>query len=596
MKRKTRILAIAPYEALKDTMIRIANERNDIELTVEVGVITEGAAIAKNHENEDFDAILSRGGTKLEIDKVTDKPVFDIPISYFDLLNIIKLVENYKGKIAILAYENIAKSARILCDIFHYDYNISIINIWHNAKEKVQQLKDEGYTLIIGDAVSVKCAEDMGLHSILLTSGPDSVRDAFDTVVNFCTYYSQLKTKVDFFQSFVQAQNDRILVLNEKGEIEFSTFPFEKKSLQTFCRNMIPAIQAGEVVTAHKKLSEGLFMVYGNKNRIGNTTYYFFNIQKSSFSISYLTDSSSISVYNSEDFKSEDFETPNLLHDINSAFYNRCMRIVDSTSPILIVGESGTEKEKIACQLYVKSKSAKDPLYIVNCNILTQKELDFLILSEKSPLYTMHSSVLFKNIHMLPKDLFEQLIDGLQNMSRSKTNRIMFTDEVMPAPDKTQERYYRCDTIKHRLNCMVVEIPPLRGNEKEILNYSLLFIQQQNKVQGTNIVGLDPEAITLLQDYSWPQNTNQLRRVLSEAFVATTTPWITAKTIQQILATEKRSSQVYGVKEQINLKQPLSGIIYDTINQVLADENFNQTKTAHRLGISRTTLWRLLKK
>jgi len=204
MKRKTRILGIAPYDALKDTMIRIANERDDIELTVEVGVIEEGAEIAKRYESEDFDAILSRGGTKMEIEKVTSKPVFEIPISYFDLLNIIKLVEHYQGKVAILAYANIAKSARVLCDIFHYDYNISVIDFWHNAGEKVQKLKEEGYTLIIGDAVSVKYAEKLGIQSMLLISGQESVQEALDNIVNVCNYYSRLKMENAFFQAFVR--------------------------------------------------------------------------------------------------------------------------------------------------------------------------------------------------------------------------------------------------------------------------------------------------------------------------------------------------------------------------------------------------------
>ena len=104
MHHKTRILAIAPYETLKSALIREANERDDIDLTVEIGSLEEGSEIARQYESEDFDAILSRGGTTLEIEKVTDRPVFSIPISYFDLLNIVKLVENYQGKVAIVSY------------------------------------------------------------------------------------------------------------------------------------------------------------------------------------------------------------------------------------------------------------------------------------------------------------------------------------------------------------------------------------------------------------------------------------------------------------------------------------------------------------
>ena len=165
LNRKIRILGIAPYESLKNTMIRVAGERDDIDLTVEVGNIEAGAAVAKRYEGEDFDAILSRGGTKIEIEKVTSKPVFDIPISYYDLLNVIRLVENYKGKVALISYENIARSARVICDILHTQYDIFIIDSWRSSAETVRKLKEEGYSLIIGDVVSVTHAEDQGLQS-----------------------------------------------------------------------------------------------------------------------------------------------------------------------------------------------------------------------------------------------------------------------------------------------------------------------------------------------------------------------------------------------------------------------------------------------
>ena len=46
----------------------------------------------------------------------------------------------------------------------------------------------------------------------------------------------------------------------------------------------------------------------------------------------------------------------------------------------------------------------------------------------------------------------------------------------------------------------------------------------------------------------------------------------------------------------INLHQPLSGIEYDAAMLILSEENMNQVRTAERLGISRTTLWRLLRR
>ncbi len=96
-------------------------------------------------------------------------------------------------KVGIIACENIAKSARVLCEVLHYNYNIFVIDSWNDVREKVQMLKDDDYSLIVGDTVSVAYAEQMGTQSMLLISGAESISQAFDNVVTVYNYYSRLK-------------------------------------------------------------------------------------------------------------------------------------------------------------------------------------------------------------------------------------------------------------------------------------------------------------------------------------------------------------------------------------------------------------------
>lgn len=597
MNRKTRVLGIAPYASMRSTMIRVANERDDIELTVEVGDIEEGARIAKRYEDEDFDAILSRGGTKLEIQKVTSKPVFEIPISHFDLLNIIKLLENYNGKVGIIAYENIAKSARVLCEILHYNYNIFVIDSWNDAREKVQMLKDTGYSLIVGDTVSVTYAEQMGIQSMLLISGTESISQAFDNVVTVCNYYSRLKMEDAFFQAYIRGRDVTILAMDESGNVAFSTYSEEKKSLLSVCRNMIPAIRVGETAVAHKKLGGGFFMISGNKSRLTGTTYYFFNIQKSRMGLSYLSGFKSVEVYNYDDFLEQNSDNLFCSRSSWQGMLKRCDTIAKSRTPVLIIGEPGSEKEKVAAKIYQESTGGHNPFYVINCATLVEKELDSLLNNENSPIYALHGTVHFKGIHMLDHDLFEKLLDGLQRMMQILRSRMIFTYEIRSSHTEEKQDIYRCDAVKNRIGCVEIHLPPLRECSRDISNLSILYIHRQNRANGTQIVGLEPEAVSILEEYSWPQNINQLQRVLNEAMLLTDSPWITAKSIRQILSEEKVSSTTFsGNGTQINIKQPLSGIIYDAATMVLAEENMNQVKTAKRLGISRTTLWRLLHK
>jgi len=591
MNHKIRILAIAPYEALKDTMVRIVNERSDIDMSIEVGVITEGAHIVSQYNQHDFDAIISRGGTKMEIEKIAEIPVFEVPISYLDLLGIVKLVEYYAGKIAILAYANIAKSARLLCEIFHYDYNISVIDVSHNAKEKVLELKDEGYTLIIGDAVSVKYAEEYGLQSILLTSGPDSVKETFDMVVNVCTYYGTLHKKARFMDAFLRSQGEYLLVMNDKNEVIHHTLPILPKQLPRYCRNMIPALQAGTSASAHKKVQRHMYSIRGCKHRITGHTYYLYGITQTEHHTPHLSGKKNITIYNREDFQNSYSTFLYTIQTGNPEFWNRAMKLAASKDPVVIFGETGTEYDKMAIYLYQKSFYSNHPIYIINCPHLTEEEMDYLLTDLHSPLHTSNSTLFFRNIDGLSQSLIDDCLDGLNSFSAASRNRFLFSFE---RKDQDENRKKEAELFK-RISPLEIEMIPLRNRTSQLPNIIVKLIQEYNMDHETHIIGLDPEALELIQSYAWPQNSLQLHRVMNEAFLDTNIPWVSARTIRQLLIKEKMKTPSVNIN-QVNLDQTLDQIIQEVALKILAKENMNQSKAAKRLGISRTTLWRILKK
>lgn len=596
MQKKIRILAIAPYEAMKDTMIQVASQRNDIELIVEVGTVMQGAQLVLDHNEAEYDVILSRGGTKMEIDKISDKPVYEVPISHLDLLNVIKLVENYQGKIAILAYKNIAESARTLCNIFHYDYNISFITPLHDTKEKVEKLKAEGYSLIIGDAVSTAYARSVGLQAILLVSGRASIEEAFANIVSTASYYARAKEDATFLKALTASQGMNVLVLDQKGNPVFSTVESELKTTTSTCVTLIPNISIDKTLIVHKKLRNGIYMIAASQSVVNNKPYYFFRLQKSKEKTARLSWSKSINIFNQDVFLKNNSEGLTFIQSFSSNFWERCHNIAQSNAPILITGESGLEKEKLACQLYLNSKNANDPLYIVNCARLDEKEVDFLLNNQDSPFYSLQGTIFFKSTQLLSNTLFENLLDGLQHMIGSDYSRFLFTYEINPFNVKNNVDNYRCTNLKDHLGTIEIKLPPLRECIENIPSYSVLYIHQRNKTSATSIVGIEPEAMSMLQAYSWPHNIHQLERILTEAMLSTESPWITAKNIRQLLLAEKQLPISPAFGTTINLKQSLDRIIYDIITLVLNEENMNQSKVAQRLGISRTTLWRYLRK
>ena len=99
-----RVLGIAPYEGLRELMETVAELREDIRLTAYAGNFHEGLAIAQSIDPSEYDVVVSRGGTTDLLREKLSAPVFSVELSYFDILNAIKLAQGYGGRFAIAGF------------------------------------------------------------------------------------------------------------------------------------------------------------------------------------------------------------------------------------------------------------------------------------------------------------------------------------------------------------------------------------------------------------------------------------------------------------------------------------------------------------
>lgn len=101
---KLRILLVAPYKELCDVALKQVQEFPNITLDTCVGDLEKGLAAANAKNLDNFDIILSRGGTATLLEQRLQKPVVSIRLTGFDMLRFIKQAQNYKGKAAIVGY------------------------------------------------------------------------------------------------------------------------------------------------------------------------------------------------------------------------------------------------------------------------------------------------------------------------------------------------------------------------------------------------------------------------------------------------------------------------------------------------------------
>lgn len=242
-----RILAIAPYESMRNLIVNLCADRPEIQLTALVGDLEEGAKLVQTIPSEDYDIIISRGGTAEIIRTVTSIPVIDISLSSYDVLSTIRLVENYPGKSAIVAYPSISKMARLICGVLQSDIPVYTLDSAQHLHGLIQSLNAQGFSLIIGDAVTTAYAQRCSLDAVLITSGIESLESTLNEALYIYELLSVQGAKEGLLRKITQGGNTYYAILDSKGNFCWENAALkEKHKLRQFFKNFITTVSALE--------------------------------------------------------------------------------------------------------------------------------------------------------------------------------------------------------------------------------------------------------------------------------------------------------------------------------------------------------------
>ena len=197
----THILGIAPYDGMQTAMERVAEEFPNIQLDAYTGDLEAGAAIVRSVQLENYDVIISRGGTADRIREVTDLPVVSIQLSVYDVLRAIKMAENYSNLYAIVGFPSITEPAHTLCDLLRLDMDIITIHSMDETNRALDRLREGGYKMVVSDMVTHTLARQKGFDAFLITSGVESLHDAFAQAVQISDRFASCGGKTSFWRA-----------------------------------------------------------------------------------------------------------------------------------------------------------------------------------------------------------------------------------------------------------------------------------------------------------------------------------------------------------------------------------------------------------
>ena len=554
--------------------------------------------IASRFSQNNYDFIISRGGTAQLIRQISSIPVVEIMISLHDLLRCMQLAQSSSNHYALIGFPNITKNTHFLRTLLNYNMDVFTIHNQKEAEDILQKISQTDYGVILSDSISNSLAKMYDFHSILITSGMESIEQTLDQVVSYGNMYKETLYQCKIFRSLLEAHPfDVYMFTSDKEMLYHSRYELYSKKLVDIMSSLVPTILKEGYKKVYRKHDGILAAITGTRKEIDGEDLVQFHINLRKVPLSLLKNGLQY------------LEKEDLLNNMENFYLNAVPRqftdglikeAETSRLPIFILGEKGLNKQNFVEMFYLRSSDQNNPLAIIDCSrLINTKNWDYLMQDMNSPLSDTNTTIYIRNIDLLPEVNFQELLHTIRDTDLHKRNRILFTLQ-----HKENEAYPdRYLSVKNFLNCVTVDIPSLRTTKEYIPHLAGLSIGFFNVESGKEVAGLEPEALRLLQEYEWPYNYAQFKRVIGRLVTQTESLIIKSQEVKEVLQVETKEFRITSSitpftslsQDQLDLHKPLDDITRQIVEIVLQEENGNQSAAARRLGLSRTTLWRILK-
>ncbi|MCH1625771.1 sigma 54-interacting transcriptional regulator [Ferdinandcohnia quinoae] len=287
-------------------------------------------------------------------------------------------------------------------------------------------------------------------------------------------------------------------------------------------------------------------------------------------------------------------------------------KIADFSSTVLIYGESGVGKEVIAQAIHQLGKRSKKPFLKLNCGAIPETLLESELFGYSKGAFTgadrngkdgyfkqANEGVLFLDeIGEMPLHLQVKLLRVLQEQEVipiGSTKPIKINVQIIAATNKNLEkmverREFREDLF-YRLNVIPIQVPPLRDRPEDIPLLAFHFVQQMNERYDKNF-HLTPDALNLLEVYSWPGNIRELQNMIERLIVSADDEVIDAEFVNRFLLLGNDSKKSKPIVTRILPLQEALDSVEEQLILLAMKQYKTTTKAAKALGISQSSVSR----
>lgn len=285
-----------------------------------------------------------------------------------------------------------------------------------------------------------------------------------------------------------------------------------------------------------------------------------------------------------------------------------------SESTILLTGETGTGKNRMATYIHQMSSRRHEPLVTVDCGASSESLIESELFGHVRGAFTGadqnhvgklervgRGTVLLDEIDCLPMRCQSRLLRVLEERvfervgddhTRSFQGRVIALTNSSLLQDVAEKRFRK--DLYYRVNVLAFKVPPLRERNEDVATLAQYFLQRLSSHRSGKIE-FSEEALAAMSRYDWPGNIRELRNSVECAIALSTNGRIEPQHLN--LPSTAFDSPVSSCEEDDN---PLASARSEgerrVLVRVLEEAENNRTRAARRLGISRSAFYKRLDK
>lgn len=586
---------------------------------------------ARQAVEQGAEVVLARGVQAAFIRQYTNIPVAELTLTGQEIGLMIasakkKVPDKKCPQIALIGFKNMFSDTTYADELFDIRLKFYDITAIEQAAEKVDLAIQEGADVLLGGDTVNALAAQKGIPAQFIDSTEESIRSAIGVAKKMIltaeaekNFTAQFETVLDnSYNGILEIdENKEIMIVNRAGEELF-----HKKASQlegTALEKVIPELEQryiDDVLSGKRDSFMTSVYVAGVPMMLTAAPIQYENKIRGAI----------ISLYRNASVRKNDADE---LHSyylkgyvayahfsdirITGKEMEYCVELSKmyalSKNPVLICGEDGTDKEKLAQCIHNNSSYKAGPFVAVNCSGMTeQMQVDRLFGNPDAEDESMkkgalaisdHGTIVISEIEKLSllcqyrlyrAIRYDSLIQNDLERSQTMDNRIIAITGADLYQYVEQGRFRQ--DLYYLLNSLTVEIPPLRKRPQDIR-----AIVEDCRVRFTKRYARFPkiaeDAMEALAGFGWQGNEIQLESFCERLFLTSPKKTITSDYVYFLLDT------LYPVKERIS--EDGTTVIYQhpeaaRLTELLEKHQGNRSAVAKELGISTTTLWRRMKK